>query len=223
MNKEEKENLKKEIFEEFDKKSKSVWHKHPITILIAGFILTTILGGVVSKVFGLIEFESKQTILYKEKILEKKLEIVSELTLGIGETLASVERLVHNRFIYKDSSQFIKVGDDYERSILEWKAKSNSIFANLQIHFNDDVTSVFKEIDSVFFGPPSDDNVYINGLNILRFDLKELNSKNDSLETYCIRIMENRNLIKERMRRLAIIVEKDLKQTYSSYVTDGKD
>ncbi len=209
MKKQTLDKIKSEILNEVEKQSKSKWHRHPIFILILGFVLTTLLGSIVSSWISKGEMKTKQGLLYLEKTLDTKLKIIKDLNYDLGLTLGSVEQLVHNAHIYKDSIDFRKSKTVYAENILDWRAKSNATKANLRVFFNSEVVSNFEKIDSAFFYP-SNYSIYINGIYLLNCTYDEILNDVDSVEKICITIMKSRNFIKEYIAKLSVSMESDL-------------
>lgn len=214
MNIEEKEILINDVLDRLQEKAKSTWHKHPLTLVVVSFILTTILGTIISSSMGTMELKSKQAVLYKEKMLERKLALIAELNNDLGSTLAEVENLVHHAFIYSDSVEFSRGKTSYSKAILGWKAKSKATQANLSIYFGSAVWDEFGAIDSAFFFP-NESSIYINGINVVTFSYADLTSRREDLEKFCGQMMQTRNYINKHIRTMTELMAADMFQSHS--------
>ncbi|MCG8308623.1 MAG: hypothetical protein MI975_14620, partial [Cytophagales bacterium] len=185
------------------------WHKHPLFLMLVGFILTTILGAFITYFINRKEFNNKQRLLYKEKSLNTKIRIIDRVNNGLGDVVASIEQLVHNSHIYKDSIQFEESKEKYSEAILYWKYKAKSEKINIRMYFNEHAQSIFNDIDSVLYAP-NENSVYITGIELLSFSYKDINEMPKEIDQLCTSLMKNRNIINKYIEQLSFEMEKEI-------------
>ena len=193
----------------FVKKGKYDWLRHPLTLLLSGFFLTSILGTAITYCVGEREYSSRQELLYKEKDLEAKMKIIEEVNAGLGNVIASIEQLVHSAHIYKDSVEYEQNKAIYAKNILNWKYKSKSARVDISIFFQKDLQKIFDRIDSTLY-TPSENALYITGISLVSFDYSDLEIYADSVENLCIDMMLKRNFINEQIELLSLEMGKEI-------------
>lgn len=195
------------------------WHRHPVFILILGFLLSTVLGGIITHQLAI----QKDELLKKEKRLEKKIGLINEYSLKLNNYLDAVTKLIHEYYIYYESSSkngpeyFERLRTDYMNDYEKWKSTERNNKTEIGIYFNEseNVERLLTDINLLYDSrnSPLDSSIHIIALNLLLSKRESLNTERGKIEDLTSKIAENRNSIKLKLDTILHLFSNEIKES----------
>lgn len=133
------------------KYTNNLW-KHPLLLMIMGFILTNVVGTRIITSFNVNEFKSKQRFLYEEKMLDHQLEVSEEFISSINDYQSKSMRVIwlywwHCNVTNLDSLKLL-LGDNM------WNKNKDLIKYKSTIYYeSDSIERCIDSINSIINGP----------------------------------------------------------------------
>lgn len=145
-----KNRLKKEILEELKSagsKSEQVF-KHPLVLLLCGFFLTTIIGGIFTYYYQSKESKRQREYLIQQKYSDYKLSSIDEVLSAFGEAKVACHNSLKIFIFYplpKDEDKIIL--DEWRKTSNKWRSNIDKYKYKLNAHFdNPEIKKTFDEI-----------------------------------------------------------------------------
>lgn len=158
----EKEDLKKQVLKELrpEEPPDDGLLKHPATLLVLGFALTTIFGTIITSCWKYKEWQNEQEYLKtqsqcdrerltKTEEIKQKYEVKEAVIKGVSETNTAAEEIL--RYLLLDPARRDKEGADrvvyWKEASRNWRINSKILTQRLVFRFRDPrVTGTFDEI-----------------------------------------------------------------------------
>lgn len=170
-----KQTLKKELVDEIQKRSKaaslSSFGRHPATLLIIGFLLTGIVGTLLTTRWQRKEWDRQQTLqniewnkqqsrLVQIHNIDHKYEVISEITMAVGQSNAAASEILFT-FNPKANDLLRAEGSDeriklWQQAQHNWQIAVSVIRQKLSVFFRneqlqDHLLKIADRIDLIFF------------------------------------------------------------------------
>jgi hypothetical protein len=158
----DKDSLKKEILSEVNPKGSSVgeYLKHPASLLVIGFILTTLFGTIIASCWKYLEWENEQEYLKtqtqcererqtRSEEIKQKYEVKDEIIRRVAETNTAAEEIL--LYFQMEPSRREREQDErikyWKEASRNWRINEKILRQRLLLRFNNPtVTELFEEI-----------------------------------------------------------------------------
>lgn len=124
--------------------------KHPLTRLVAGFLLTTVAGTYLTAQWKAKDWENQQRYLYEQERLKEAYKVLDSTVESVSNTLTAADDLVTIAIWLWDPNEREKELAErtnfWQEESREWRSTSRVVFSKLRIHFGEDAARRFQTI-----------------------------------------------------------------------------
>lgn len=124
--------------------------QHPLTRLVAGFLLTTVAGTYLTTQWKAKDWRNQQRFLYEQERLKEAYEVLDNAVEAVGNTLTAADDLVTVAVWDWDpkerKTELAERIQFWRKESREWRSRSRVVLSKLRIHFGEDAAESFKKI-----------------------------------------------------------------------------